>query len=213
MRSRSELIRELSEELTPAPRLRGPLPLALVWWIGAWIFVVAATLAVQPLRPGVTGQLLSSPRFAAETLLGIIAGLCAIGVAFRLGVPGLGSPRRQIGLALGLLALWAGIYLHGLLDPALEPSMLGKRALCFAEVLIYGVPTLVASLLLLRRLAPLQRGATGVVAGAAAGAMPGLLMQLACMYIPAHILTHHIAPILGLVVVGSLAGRFMLRRI
>ncbi|MHC4165261.1 MAG: NrsF family protein [Planctomycetota bacterium] len=213
MRSRIELIRELSERLGPAPRLRGPRELALLWWIGAWVFVVAATVVVQPLRPGFAGQLLASPRFAGETLLGIAAGAFAIGVAFAVGIPGWGSPRRRIALALGLLALWASTYLYGLVDPALEPAMLGKRALCFAEVLIYGLPILIVGLLLLRRLAPLEVWSAGLVSGAAAGAVPALLMQVACMYIPAHILTHHVAPALALALVGSLAGRLLLRRI
>jgi len=213
VRSRSELIRELSDELGPAPRLRGPLRLALLWWIGAWILVVAATLAVQPLRPGFADQLLTSPRFAAEILLGISAGALAIGTAFALGIPGWGSSRRRIALALGLLALWAGSHFYDLLEPALEPSMLGKRAACFAEVLLYGLPLLFAGLLLLRRLAPLERWSAGFVTGAAAGAIPALLMQLACMYIPSHILLFHLAPALALALVGSLAGRLVLRRI
>jgi hypothetical protein len=213
VRSRSELIRRLSQELDAAPRLRGPFQLALLWWIGAWIFVVVATLAVQPMRPGFAGQLLASPRFAGESLFGMAAGAFAIGAAFAVGIPGWGSPRRRITLALGLLALWAGTYFYGLLDPALDPSMLGKRALCFAEVLIYGLPILLASLLLLRRLAPLERWSAGLVTGAAAGAIPGLLMQLACMYIPSHILIFHLAPALALALLGSLAGRLLLRRI
>lgn len=213
MRSRSELIRELSDDLGPAPRLRGPFQLALLWWIGAWILVVVATLAVQPMRPGFADQLLASPRFAAETLLGIVAGAVAIGAAFALGIPGWGSPRRRIALALGLLAVWAGSYFYGLVDPALQPSMLGKRPLCYAEVLMYGLPILVAGLLMLRRLAPLERWSAGLVAGAAAGAIPGLLMQLACMYIPSHILIFHLAPALGLALLGSVAGRVLLRRI
>jgi hypothetical protein len=213
VRSRSELIEKLSQELEPAPRLRGPYQLALLWWIGAWILVVLATTAVQPMRPGVAGQLLASPRFALETLFGIAAGALAIGVAFRVGIPGLGSARGQVALALASLALWSGMYVYGLVDPALEPSTRGARALCFGEVWIYGLPILGASLLLLRRLAPLERWSAGLVAGAAAGSIPGLLMQLACMYVPAHILTHHIAPALALALLGSLAGRLLLRRI
>jgi hypothetical protein len=213
VRSRSELIRELSEDLGPRPRLRGPFQLALLWWVGAWIFVVAATLVVQPMRPGFADQLLASPQFAAETLLGMVAGAVAIGVAFAVGIPGWGSPRRRITLVLGLLALWAGSYFYGLVDPALEPSMLGKRPLCFLEVLIHGLPILIAGLLLLRRLAPLERWSAGLVTGAAAGAIPGLLMQLACLYIPSHILIFHLAPGLVLALLGSLAGRVLLRRI
>jgi hypothetical protein len=213
VRSRDELIRELSGDLRPAPRLRNPLQLTLVWWVGAWLFVVLATLAMGPTRPGFASQLVASPRFAVETLFGILAGLFAIRVAFSLGIPRPGSPRRRVVLALGLLALWASAYLYGLVDPALEPSMSGKRHLCFVEVWLYGLPILLAALLLLRRLASLNRLSAGLVTGAAAGALPALLMQLACMYIPSHILTHHIAPVAALVLLGGVAGCLLLRRI
>lgn len=213
MRSRSDLIRELASELEPAPRLRSVRQLALLWWIGAWLFVVAASLWVAPLRPGVGDQLLHAPRFAAETLFGLLAGALTIGVAFGLGSPGSGSPRRRTGLALGALAVWTGAYLYGLFDPALEPSELGARPLCFGEVLIYGFATLIVGLLLLRRLAPLARWRAGFVMGAAASAVPGLFMQLACMYIPSHILIFHLGPVLGIALLGAAAGPLLLRRI
>jgi hypothetical protein len=38
-------------------------------------------------------------------------------------------------------------------------------------------------------------------------------MQLACMYIPSHILTHHIAPAAALALLGGVAGCLLLRRI
>lgn len=213
MRSRSELIQDLTSELTPAPRLRDSRQLALVWWVGAWIFVVVATLAMEPMRPGFAGQLLASPRFAGETVFGILAGAFAIGAAFALGIPGFGSPRRWITVSLALLVLWTSAYFYGLVDPALEPSTLGARRMCFVEVWLYGLPILIVGLLLLRRLAPLGRFGAGFVVGAAAGAIPALLMQLACMYIPAHILTYHIAPGFALAFIGGVAGLFLLRRI
>ncbi|MBW2494065.1 MAG: DUF1109 family protein [Deltaproteobacteria bacterium] len=213
MRSRSELIRKIARDPAPDARWRGPLQLALLWWFGAWIFVVAVTLAVQPMRPGFGAQLLASPRFAFETLLGVAAGGMAIGTAFALGIPGWGSTRRRIAAAMALLAFWIGMYCYGLANPALEASMLGKRPHCFVEVLIYGVPALVAGLLLLRRLAPLGRCSAGFVVGAAAGAIPALLMQLACVYIPSHILAFHIAPAFAVALIGALAGRLLLREI
>jgi hypothetical protein len=38
-------------------------------------------------------------------------------------------------------------------------------------------------------------------------------MQLACMYVPGHILLAHIAPIGALALIGAIAGRLCLRRI
>jgi hypothetical protein len=172
-----------------------------------------ATLVMGPMRPGFASQLVTSPRFAAETLFGILAGAFAIRVAFSLGIPRPGSPKRRVVLALGLLALWVSAYLYGLVDPTLEPSMSGKRRHCFVEVWLYGLPILLAGLLLLRRLASLDRLSAGLVTGAAAGAIPALFMQLACMYIPNHILIYHIAPGALLALLGAVVGRLLLRRI
>lgn len=213
MASRDDLIRDLAQDLRPAPRLRDPRLLALLWFVGSWIFVTAVTWAVAPFRPGFAEQLLASPRFAAETLFGLAAGGLAIALFFALGVPGSGAPRRRIGFALGGLLLWSLAYVYGLADPALSPSMAGKRPGCVFEVLVFGFPVLLAALFGLRVLAPLGRTGAGLVAGAAAGAVPGLLMQVACMYDPAHILSFHIAPIVVLAGIGALLGRLVLRRI
>lgn len=213
MANRDALIRELARDLRPAPRLRDPRLLALLWFVGSWTFVTAVTWAVAPFRPGFVDQLLDSPRFALETLFGLGAGGLAIALFFSLGVPGQGAPRRRVGVALGVLVLWSLAYVYGLVDPALTPSMVGKRPWCVFEVLIYGFPILLAALFGLRVLAPLGRTGAGLVAGAAAGAVPGLIMQVACMYDPAHILEFHIAPIAVLAGIGALLGRLTLRRI
>ena len=91
--------------------------------------------------------------------------------------------------------------------------MLGKRETCAREVLILAAPPLVVALWLVRRAAPLARVWTGALAGAAAAAVPGLIMQLACMYEPAHILTYHLAPIAVAAFLGALLGPLALRRL
>lgn len=213
MADRSQLIRRLSRDLEPVGGLRSPGGLALAWWVGAWALIAGATLWAAPLRPGVGEQLLAHPRFAAESLLGLLAGGVAVAAAFALGVPGSGSPRRRLALGLGVLGLWVAAYLYDLVDPALAPSMAGKRPFCVLEVLLYGVPALVAGLLLLRRLAPLRRRRAGLLLGAAAGAVPALLMQLACMYVPQHILVFHLGPAVAVAGLGALLGPLLLRRI
>jgi hypothetical protein len=210
---RADLIDALSRDLGRPRRLRRPDSLALVWLAGSWVFVIAASHLVQGMRPGFADQLASHPRFAAETLFGLLAVGVASLMAVRLGVPGSGSPRRQVALGLGALGVWASAYVYGLVDPALPPSTLGARPACFLEVIAYGIPVAIAGLVLVRRLASLERVSTGVVLGAAAGAIPALLMEMACMYVPDHILAYHIAPVALVILVGGALGPLLLRRI
>lgn len=213
MRSRADLVRELAEGLRPVRRMPSPTSLALVWLVGSWAFVAAVTLATGGLRPGVLSQLTASPRFLGETMLGLVTGAVAIRAAADLGVPRPPLPWRRAAPALFLLAGWVGAYLYGLRDPALEPSMLGKRAGCYLEVLAFAAPPMAAALWLIRQAFPLARVWTGAMVGAAAGAVPGLLMQLSCMYDPAHILSYHLAPIAAVAFVGGLLGPAAFRRL
>lgn len=91
--------------------------------------------------------------------------------------------------------------------------MLGKREFCAYETFLYGTPPMLAGLLILRSRASFNRVWTGGLIGAAAGAVPGLLMQLACMYVPEHILVFHLGPAVVLAAVGAALGPLILRRI
>jgi hypothetical protein len=181
--------------------------------VGAWVFVIAVTLATGTTRPGALSQLAASPRFAAEMLLGLLAGVVAIHSAAELGVPRPAPPWRRAALAMLLMVTWVGAYLYGLWDPALAPSMLGKRAHCQFEVLVFSAPPAVAAVWMIRQALPLARVWTGAIAAAAAAAVPALLMQLACMYDPAHILSYHLAPIALAAFIGGLLGPIVFRRL
>ena len=61
-----------------------------------------------------------------------------------------------------------------------------------------------------RRLLPLMPRMTGALAGAAAAAIPGALMQFGCMYVPAHILVHHVGPVFVAAAVGFAIGPLVL---
>ncbi len=213
MRSRTSLIRSLAEDLQPVGRALSPTALALAWLTGSWILVTVLTIATGPMRPGFAMQLAAEPRFLLESVLGLAVGVLVIRATAGLAIPSPRSAPRQAALALLLLGAWVGAYVYGVYDPALAPSMLGKREYCYLQTLIYAGPPLAAVLWLVRRAAPLARVWTGALAGAAAGSLPALIMQLACMYDPAHILSHHIAPIGAAALVGGLLGPFALRRI
>lgn len=213
MSDRAQFIEGLVSEAKPVGPYRAPGFLALLWLAISWVSVVAVTLFVAPLRPGAFGQLIASPHFAIESLLGLLAGAVAIRTALVLGFPRAVPVRTEIIGAVALPLMWIALQTAGLWSPALDPSMAGKREFCACETLLYGTPPMLAGLWLLRRCAVFQRIWAGALVGAAAGAVPGLLMQFACMYVPEHILTHHLAPAVGLALAGAVLGPLVLRRV
>ncbi len=208
--NRDELIDQLTGDLAPVS------PPAPVWraaagWLGlSWGLVAGLTLATGSLRDGWAMQLLASPHFALECALGLAAGASGIALALELAIPGRRPRRRALALAAGTWGLWAGVLLYGLVDPALAPSMLGKRPHCAVEIVLYAVPPLAGALWLLARRAALDRTAATAVAAAAAGSVPALVMQVACMYDPAHAAVFHLGPALLVAALGAAAGRRLL---
>ncbi len=203
MKKRKALIAELSSDLAPVAPPGNINLLALVWFMLSAIFVVAVTRLFGPMRPGVFSQLAAEPRFLLETLLGVIAILWFSLLAFRSAVPA-GLSRRFAVAGLVLMTAWLAQYVIGFVSPALEPSQLGKRSYCYFETLVYALPVIVSGLFLMRRLYPLRPMHTALSVGLVAGMLPALVMQLACMYEPAHIMAFHIFP--GLLMVGLSAA-------
>ena len=193
MSTHDKLISSLSRDLQPVRSVAGIDRVAALWLMIGIAWVVAVIHAMGPIRPGAFTQLLSTPQFFIETLVGLVAIVAAVFAAFRSAVPG--GLKQPVGiLALLLVTTWIAFYVVGLVAPALEPSMLGKRDHCVWETFLYGVPPMLAALLLTRRYYPLQPRRTALGCGLAAGMLPALYMQIACMYSPTHILAFHIFP-------------------
>ena len=197
------LISNLSRDLAPVSPPSNVNRLAIAWFLLSAIFVVAMTHLFGPIRPGAFSQLGTEPRFLLETMLGVAAILWTSLLAFRSAVPAALS-KQFAATGMVLMALWLAQYVIGFVSPALEPSMLGKRDHCFSETLVYSLPVILTGLFLIRRLYPLRPLRTAMSIGLAAGMLPALYMQLACMYEPSHILGYHILP--GLLMVGAAAG-------
>jgi len=206
------LIAELSSELAPGKPRPDINLVAAGWLLLSAVYVVLVTHLFGPIRPNSLSQLAHEPRFLLENLLGLAAiGLTAV-AAFRSAIPGaLGA--GLIRVAAASMALWLASYVVGLFNPALEPSMLGKRDHCLIETFIYALPPVLAALLLVRRLYPLTPMRTAVALSLAAGMLPALYMQLACMYAPEHILKFHILPGMTVMFVGAgLAVMLLIKR-
>ena len=202
MNQHEQLIESLSRDLEPVAPVSSVNRQGLAWLVLSAIFVVTITHLVDPVRPGAFGQLAGEPRFLLETLLGVAA-IAWVGLlAFRSAVPG--ELSRKFAMAgLALMVMWLVQYVAGLVSPALEPSELGKRPFCYLETMIYAVPPILVAVVLARRLYPLHYTRTAMSLALAAGMIPALYMQIACMYAPAHILQFHILPGLSMVLAGA----------
>lgn len=196
------LIENLSRDLSPVAPARNVNLVGLAWLLSSAVFVVAVTQAVDPVRPGVLDQFAEAPRFLLETLLGVVAISWTGLLAFRSAVPGELS-RKFAAAGLALMALWLAQYVIGLVSPALEPSELGKRPFCYLETMIYSAPPILAAVFIARRLYPLHYTRTAMLLALAAGMIPALFMQVACMYDPSHILLLHILPGLSMVLAAA----------
>lgn len=197
MSKHDAFIDSLSADLAPTGPPRNISTVAFTWLILSTAYVVIVGYLLGPIRPDALTQFVNEPRFAIESLLGAaaiaMAGLCA----FRAAIPGVQS-KRLVVITTGLMVLWIMNYVVSIISPTLAPSMLGKREHCSWETWFYATPPALAALILVRGLYPLQPVRTAAGIGLAAGMIPALYMQFACMYEAKHILEFHILP--GLVV-------------
>jgi len=187
----------LAADLAPTGAPRNINWSAIMWLVLSTAYVLGTGHLLGPIRADARTQLANEPRFFLESLLGVFAIAMAGVCAFRASIPGALS-RRLVLMAGGLMTLWIANYFAGLYSPTLAPSMLGKREHCSWETWLYAAPPALTALVLARGLYPLQPLRTAAGIGLAAGMIPALYMQIACMYEPAHILKFHILP--GLVV-------------
>ena len=208
-----KLIASLSIGLQPVRPGLSVEVTALLWLVASAGFVIGITAWFGPIRANAITQLATEPRFLLETALGAVAIAFTAVMAFRTAVPG-AATRRGVLIGLGLILLWLANYVLDLAYPALEPSMLGKREHCVVETFLFALPPACLALLLSRRFFPLRPVYSAFLFCLAAAMLPALYMQLACMYVPAHILQMHILPGLLVTMAGTLCawGWFRMRR-
>lgn len=203
MKTTDELIGQLASELKPVTPVTGTCARSLLWLALSTVFALLAIHWYGPIRPGAIQQLLTHPRFLLEILLGSATIVVLALAGFRAAIPASSTPRLAYA-GLVMLALWLASYLVGIISPALEPSMLGKREHCVIETFVYGLPPALLGIVVCARLYPLDPAAMALRVGLAAGLIPALYMQLACMYDPVHALTLHMFP--GILVGLGCAG-------
>jgi len=202
-----DLVRDLKTVKRPG-RVGQP---AALWLLAATVYGIAILLGTGPLRPGALADLATHLPFVAETVLAVVAIAALALVALRSAIPGAARSLRWLVWLLPLAA-WVAVYGVELRYPPAYYSSLGGRYECLWQVVLFSLPALGLMLVIARRQFPLRPRLTGFLAGAAAAAIPGELMQFGCMYVPEHILTHHLLPIALTAALGALIGPWALQR-
>jgi hypothetical protein len=137
----------------------------MAWFALSAVYVVVATHMFGPARAGAFSQLATEPRFLMESLLGAAAILWTSLLAFRAAIPAALTRQFAVG-SLVLMALWLAQYVIGLVSPALEPSMVGKRSHCYYETMMYSLPPIVVGLHVRTRTHSFLAHSTGPADGA-----------------------------------------------
>ena len=209
--ARKALIGELVADLTPVASPGRTGRATGLWLVGAFVWGIAILLATGPLRPGAIGHLIDYPSFAVETVVALATILAFTFATFALVIPGRGRPGRLIAIPAVLFGAWAAIYLIGLEWPAHPVSTLGQRDHCVLEGVLFGLPNVVAMLVVARRYHPVWPRLTAAAAALAGAAIPAELMQFGCMYVPKHILLEHLGPAVLTALVAAALGPLILK--
>ncbi len=91
--------------------------------------------------------------------------------------------------------------------------MAGKRPFCLYEGLAYGMCLYASLIYLVNKRASISYAKVGMYAGFASCALTAVIMHVGCMYIPTHTLTHHIAPVFIMAIVGVILSKSFVKRI
>ncbi|MEO8467679.1 MAG: NrsF family protein [Gammaproteobacteria bacterium] len=209
--SHRQLIGDLVSDLTPVAR-PGRIGRPTGFWLAvATVYSVVIILGTGSIRPGAFADLASHLSFIAETALAVLAVAALAVAAMSSAIPDETRPVRWL-LWLLPVALWVSVYVVELRYPPEYVSSLGDRGPCEWEVVLFSLPALGLLLWRAGRFFPLRPRFTGLLAGAAAAAIPAELMQFGCVYVPTHILAYHIAPIALTAALGALIGPWALTR-
>ncbi len=203
---KEELINTLVDDLEEFTPVRTTLRVVLFWHLTLFFSITLWGLWVVGFRPNIGSQLLSSPRFFAEVLCGVVLVFLLTWKVLGSSIPGYKT--KAISIAIKLIgSLLVGLFLYSLYDPSLSVSMVGKRPNCFYEGIVFGTIVALSLFTLLRFRAVFERLTTGILIGVVGVLASASFMHVACMYDPVHVLVLHVTPVFIVSAVAALVVR------
>lgn len=210
--NRKNLIDTLSEDLTPVKPLN-LRAVTIAWYFGAFAFAIAIMLVIAPFRENIFEQLASSKQFLFESVFGLITIGFLIYRAIELSRPSGNTSSKALVLPISMLTIWLSMYVYGYVEPALEPSMHGKRPHCSLEVMLISIPSMLIGMVIIKKQWPIMPTMSALLIGLAAGAIPQLLMQFGCMYETTHILLYHVLPGLCVGAIAAMLSNKLIQKV
>ena len=209
MESKEQFLGQLVDDLQafkpswPSPRK------ALLWSAMSLLLVSIVCFALNPFREGVVYQFMDSPRFALEVIFGLLLVFFTVWNVFALGVPGSDTKRATL-VSISFVALFGLLFAYSFIEPATSASMSGKRDHCFFEGLGYGTLLAASLIFLSRNQAVFSPVKVGIFSGVASVGVTMVVMHFACMYVPLHILSHHISPLIAVAAISAVTARLVI---
>lgn len=208
------LIDQLSAELRPVKVLPSYMGRALAWSLFCNFFVVLMTALTGPFRENFFDQLTTSPQFLTQFLIGILVNPIACVSLFYLIIPGKNSfDTKRFAISILPFVLLLLLALLSTLHPALPPAMIGKREFCTEQTILFGLIPFFSLWFAVSKSYPWHKYWVGIYLSIAAFTPGAIIMHIACMYDPWHILKWHLFPLLVLSVIGvSIANHFLIKK-
>jgi hypothetical protein len=152
------------------------------------------------------------------TALQLGVGILLLGMALREAVPGQGVPLGAVALGIGtavLIQVLVGIatWMHSPGMPLLKGQCISTGITCTTYDIAMALPALAVTLWLVFRALPLRPSIAGLLGGAGAAVTADALTHVLCpMSDLRHVLVWHTGALIGLMLVGWLAGKLWERK-
>ena len=174
------------------------------------LLITIIMFLIQPFREGFLTDL-TNVVFLLEVLSGAISLSALIYSSFLLVIPGRKNKTMAIIGFISFLIL-SLLIAKGIYFPHKEASMLGKRHSCLYEILILGILPFAHITYLCKKAYIQAKFKTLLMASCASALIPAILMHLACMYEPIHVLKYHISPIIFFTITATTIAWLILKK-
>jgi hypothetical protein len=205
----NQLIRELTENVTPVRREGRPLTRAMVWFAISFAYIAVVVL-IMPARQDVSPNQ-RGPLFMIEQAAALLTGLGAAVAAFASVVPG--YSRKWIALPLLPLPVWLASLGPGCVQElnrfGLQDMPLSHNPWCAPFIVLFGALPAVAITIMLRRGAPLTPHLTALLGALAAAGLANAGVRIVHPEdVSIMLLVWHAGSVMALSAIAGAAGRY-----